>query len=553
MSGEREGSIASMISSDAWDVIILGSGVAGLAAALAAHELGLRPLVLEKASRLGGGTVSSYGLIWVGQNHLAQAAGYSDTRDEVIAYLRFLGGGCDDARMSAFVEHSPEALRFFEQCGVRFHVVRGLTDHYYGKSPGSHAVGRSVEVDLISGFDLGDWRERVALPDDVPCFVTMEEQIAWGGINSFSHWDPDIVRERKRQDMRGKGLGLICHFLKTLRARDVTVLTDQHVERLAVENHRVTGVVMRSGETINTRKGVILATGGYGANQEMCRQFEQLPGFAHEASGLAPASLTGDGLVLGAEIGGVLHKIENSLRVMLSYSIPPEMPGEMPTCVHAGIVELCSPHTIVVNRYGRRFADETFFQGIVPQLRWFDPVRHEYPNLPAYLIFDTQYLKKYSFANQPVGSEVPKSVPRGGSLPELAAKLAIDREQLEKTVRRFNGFVRNGADEDFHRGESQWKLASMQTASGANGSLGTIEQPPFYGIELHPAGGSSVGLLADIWGRVIHQRRYPIPGLYASGNVAAATEQGVGYQAGLSLASSMTFSYLAVRHMIDAQ
>ena len=543
-----------MISSDPWDVIILGSGVAGLAAALAAHELGLRPLVLEKASRLGGGTVSSYGLIWVGHNHLAQAAGHRDTREEVIAYMRFLGGGsCDDTRMSAFVEHSPAALRFFEQCGVRFHVVRGLTDHYYGKSPGSHAVGRSVEADLISGFDLGDWHERVAVPDDVPCFVTMEEQIAWGGINSFSHWDPDVVRERKHQDMRGKGLGLICHFLRALRARGVTVLTDQHVERLAVEDHRVTGVVMRSGKTLTTRKGVILATGGYSANPQMCMQFEQLPGFAHEASGSAPASLTGDGLVLGAEIGGVLHKIENSLRVMLSYTIPPEVPGGMPTCVHAGIVELCSPHTIVVNRYGQRFADETFFQGIVPQLRWFDPVRHEYPNLPAYLIFDAQYLKKYSFANQPVGSEVPTTVARGGSLPVLAAELGIDREQLETTVRRFNSFVERGTDEDFHRGESQWKLASARAAPSTNGSLGTIEQPPFYGIELHPAGGSSVGLLADSRGRVIHQRRYPIPGLYASGNVAAATEQGIGYQAGLSLASSMTFSYLAVGHMIDGE
>ena len=81
--------------------------------------------------------------------------------------------------------------------------------------------------------------------------------------------------------------------------------------------------------------------------------------------------------------------------------------------------------------------------------------------------------------------------------------------------------------------------------------LGTIEEPPFYGIELRPAGGSSVGLLTDVRGRVIHHRRHSIPGLYASGNAAAATEQGVGYQAGLSLASSMTFSYLAVRHMID--
>jgi 3-oxosteroid 1-dehydrogenase len=284
----------------------------------------------------------------------------------------------------------------------------------------------------------------------------------------------------------------------------------------------------------------------------MSWQFEQLPGFAHEASGLTPASLTGDGLVLGAEIGGILHRIENSLRVMLSYTIPPELPGGTPTCVYAGIVELCSPHTLLVNKYGRRFADETFFQGIVPQLRLFDPGRHEYPNLPAYLIFDAQYLKKYSFANRPVGAEVPNTVSRAGSVPELAAKLGIDGGELEKTVRRFNGFVEGGADEDFHRGEHQWKLASATAAWGDNSSLGTVEEPPFYGIKLHPAGGSSVGLLTDVHGQVIHQRRRPIPGLYASGNAAAATEQGIGYQAGLSLASAMTFSYLAVRHMLGA-
>ena len=72
---------------------------------------------------------------------------------------------------------------------------------------------------------------------------------------------------------------------------------------------------------------------------------------------------------------------------MLAYTIPPKMPGGTATCVYAGIV-------VLVNGYGRRFADQTFFQEIVPQLRLFDPVRHEYPNLPAYLIFDAQYLKK---------------------------------------------------------------------------------------------------------------------------------------------------------------
>jgi 3-oxosteroid 1-dehydrogenase len=538
-----------MPESEVVDVVILGSGIAGLAAALAAHVLGLRPIVLEKARLLGGGTVHSYGLIWIARNHLAPASGLDDTRDDAVAYLRFLSGGhVDEDRLTAFVDHSPEALRFFEKCGVRFRVVRGVSDHYFDKAPGSRGPGRSLEAELISGLDLGDWRERVLVPHDVPCCVTAEEQIAWGGINNFSHWDANLIDERERREMRGKGLGLICHFLKLLRDRDVPLRTDQHVEHLVFEHDRVSGVVLRSGERIEARKGVILATGGYGANPRMSEEFEQLPGYARDDSGLMPASLTGDGLVLGAEIGGVLHKIDNSLRVMLSYTIPPEAVGEPATSVHAGIVELCSPHTLLVNKYGRRFADETFFQGIVPQLRLFDPARHEHPNLPAYLIFDAQYLKRYSFANRPVGSPVPKTVARAGSPRELAAQIGIDGGELENTVRRFNGFVEQGVDTDFHRGEHHWKLASSLAAG--NGSLGTIKEPPFYAIELHPAGGASVGLRADTWGRVIHQRRHPIPGLYASGNVAAATEHGVGYQAGLSLASSMTFSHLAVRHML---
>jgi 3-oxosteroid 1-dehydrogenase len=76
-----------------YDVVILGSGIAGLAAALAAYELGLQSIVLEKAAVLGGSTVHSYGLIWVGQNYLASEAGIADSRDEVLAYMRFLGGG----------------------------------------------------------------------------------------------------------------------------------------------------------------------------------------------------------------------------------------------------------------------------------------------------------------------------------------------------------------------------------------------------------------------------------------------------------------------------
>jgi 3-oxosteroid 1-dehydrogenase len=133
--------------SGSYDLVILGSGIAGLAGALAAHELGLQPVVLEKAAALGGGTVHSYGLIWIGQNHLARDAGIADSRDDVLAYMRFLGGGAvDEARLEAFVAGSPEVLQFFADCGIRFQLVRGVTDHYYDTAPGSHAAGRTVEA-----------------------------------------------------------------------------------------------------------------------------------------------------------------------------------------------------------------------------------------------------------------------------------------------------------------------------------------------------------------------------------------------------------------------
>src|SRR4029077_12876288 len=131
-----------------------------------------------------------------------------------------------------------------------------------------------------------------------------------GGINNFSNWDQAIVRERKAQDMRGKGLGLICHFLKALRERGVPVLTGQPADALVVEDGRVAGVCMKDGTRIGARKGVIVATGAYSANARMSFEFEQLPGIDQEPDSLSLASLTGDGLVMGAEIGGVLHKIE---------------------------------------------------------------------------------------------------------------------------------------------------------------------------------------------------------------------------------------------------
>ena len=146
----------------------------------------------------------------------------------------------------------------------------------------------------------------------------------------------------------------------------------------------------------------------------------------------------------------------------------------------------------------------------------------------------------------------PSWVASGKTISEVADKLGISADGLETTATRFNTFARKGVDEDFHRGEKKWSTGHPIGREGTiNPALGTIDEALFYALELHPSAFASAGLVTNVHGQVLHQRNRPIPGLYAAGNAAAHTEYGVGYQAGHSLTSGMTFAYLAVRHMLE--
>jgi 3-oxosteroid 1-dehydrogenase len=154
---------------------------------------------------------------------------------------------------------------------------------------------------------------------------------------------------------------------------------------------------------------------------------------------------------------------------------------------------------------------------MVPSLRKYDVKKHRHSNLPCYLLFDRQYVDGFSFIDAPRGSEIPHWVARANSLPELAAKLRIDPAGLAATVERFNGFARNGVDEDFRRGEAAWTLAkkdiwkpTQPDETYVNLSLGTLRIPPFYGVELHPSVFASAGLVANATAQVIGQRQRTI-------------------------------------------
>src|SRR5262245_1885392 len=121
-----------------YDVVVVGSGVAGLSTALAAHDAGLSTVVAETADRLGGSTTYSYGLIWIPRNHLETEAGYFDNLDDVLQYMQFLGGGQhSEERVRTFADRCPEAIAFFASRGIRFRIVKGIKDFYHGRAPGT--------------------------------------------------------------------------------------------------------------------------------------------------------------------------------------------------------------------------------------------------------------------------------------------------------------------------------------------------------------------------------------------------------------------------------
>jgi 3-oxosteroid 1-dehydrogenase len=509
----------------------------------------MKVLVLEKHEKLGGGTAASHGGFWVGGNHVARADGIEDSRAAILAYMRFIGGDeLDEERMLAFIDRSPEALEFFDRCGVRFLFVKGHGDHYYDGAPGSVGQGRMLEVELISANDLGDWKDSVAVWSQAPLEMTVTEKRKWGGVNDPRSWDTELLERRRREKLRGRGVGVVTHFLKQALRRGVTVRPGTAVDRLLVEGERVGGIVLSDGSQIRARKGVVIATGAYESNPDMVATYEGLPGFLS----MYPPTITGDGITMAMEIGAACGIIHNNLAIFLGFNVPSEQPGEPPSFRLATIAEILCPHTIVVNQAGQRIGDESFFPSMVPTLRQYVTATHSYANLPCYLIFDSQFQQRLSFADRPPGSPIPAWVDKADTVTELAGQLGIDAHGLKATINRFNEFAHTGIDEDFKRGQRHWSVGSPQGHGNArNPSLGSLDAAPFYGLRLHPSAFASAGLLANSTAEVMHQRHRPIPGLYAVGNAAAHTEYGVGYQAGHSLTSGMTFGYLAALHMRD--
>ncbi len=303
-------------------------------------------------------------------------------------------------------------------------------------------------------------------------------------------------------------------------------------------------VVERNAQRFDiAANAVVLASGGYEWNSELCARF--LPGpLTHPTS---PPGNEGDGLLMAMEVGADLANM-NEAWWYPAAAIPGETyDGQQLARFIA--VERTAPHSIIVNRFGHRFVNEAAnYNDMQKAFFAFDANEGAPRNLPSWVIFDHQFRSKYSVVTARPGTPDPAWLAVNDTLDGLATAVGIDPAGLGETVQRWNGMVAAGRDRDFGRGDSFYdRFHGDPTTTHPN--LGTIERGPFYALPVHLGTvGTSGGPRIDSDGRVQHVRDRPIPGLYGAGNAIASPAGPAYYGGGTTIGMALVWGHIAGAH-----
>ncbi|GAB1508909.1 3-oxosteroid 1-dehydrogenase [Actinophytocola sp. KF-1] len=533
-----------------YDVVVVGSGAAGMTAALTAAHRGLRTVLIEKAPTFGGSTARSGGGVWIPNNDVLLAAGVPDTPEQARAYLTHITGDVvDDAMRTAFLEHGPEMLRFvLANTPLRMRWVNGYAD-YYPEAPGGLPMGRSLEPRPLNAAVLGAEADRLTPPYlKAPTGIAVT-QADYRWMNLVARHPRGMLRTARvagrralslvmRRRLLTMGQALSAGLRAGLARFDVPVLLSTPLTGLVVENDRVVGVETESGP-IHATRGVLLASGGFERNERMRKEYQQAPIGTEWTVGAEEN--TGDGIEAGMRLGAAVALLDDA------WWGPSIM---LPRGPYFCLAERSLPGCVLVNERGERFVNEA--------APYVDAVHAMYDtgSVPAWLIADQNYRNRYIFAGlgprQPFPGRWYKAgtVRRASTLDALAKDIDVPADALRATVARFNGFAESGVDTDFHRGESAYDRYYGDPRNRPNPNLAPLTRAPYYAIQVVPGDlGTKGGLRTDTAARVLREDGSVIEGLYAAGNASAPVMGRTYAGPGATLGPAMVFGYLAALDM----
>ncbi|MEO5875351.1 MAG: 3-oxosteroid 1-dehydrogenase [Streptosporangiaceae bacterium] len=543
-----------------YDVVVVGSGAAGMTAALTAAKRGLNVLVVEKAAKFGGSAARSGAGIWIPNNEVILAAGVPDTPAKATQYLaKVVGPGVPADKQAAFLANGPAMIAFvIRNSPLRFRWMEGYSD-YYPEFPGGLPNGRSVEPDQFDGNILGAELANLnpsytPVPDGEVIFSQDYKwiNIALVNVKGAAVAAEGVARWTKAWALGQKPLTMGQALAGALRAglqqANVPVWLNTPLVDLRVDAGKVTGVlVTRNGvqTLIKARYGVIVGSGGFEHNGAMRTTYQQQP--IGTAWTVGASSNTGDGHRAGQAVGAAVEYMDDS---WWGPSIPlPEGPW---FCLS----ERTLPGSIFVNQAGKRFVNEAGpYSDVVHTMYQKNAVS---PDIPAWMVVDQNYRNRYLFKdvlpllNLPQAWYDSGAVVKASTWNALADKMGVSRSNFSSTLLRFNTNAMIGKDPDFKRGDSAYDHYFTDPAVKPNSCLAPLLTPPFYAFKIVPGDlGTKGGMKVDRNSRVISTSGAVIPGLYAAGN-AASPVMGRSYAgAGSTIGPAMTFGFIAANHIAD--
>lgn len=534
------------------DFLVVGSGAAGLSAAITAKRNGLDTIVIESMDVWGGTTAISGGGLWMPHSPVMLEAGAEDSVEEALDYMEQtigdVGPWTSRKRKEAFVFGIPHFVDMLSKEGVKWVRAKEYPD-YYPDLP-SGRVGRGLEVKPFNVRKLGKWRK--TLKTSIPAPVMTDDiwllSRAWSTPDGFVRGVRFVFRLLgglvTGQLKYGMGGALISSLMYIVLRQKTPVWLNSPLKELIVENGRVVGaIVEKDGKQIRikSRRGVMLGAGGFAQNKEWRMKYHGVSGWSS-----APLGQLGQGIEIGEKAGGALGMMDDAWWGATTATTDG-------SDQHGFILnERSDPWSIVVDQEGSRYLNES--ESYIDFGHHMLEHNKKTPAIPSWLVMDHRHTTHFLNSTLMIPGAKKKLIELGelviaDTVEELAEKMKVKKETFFETIERFNEFARQGVDRDFQRGRTEYDRYYSNPRVKPNPNLGTIEKGPFRALKVYPGDlNTKGGLITDEHARVLRKNGTVIEGLYASGNNTASVMGHTYPGPGSTIAPAGVFGYLGALH-----
>lgn len=553
--------------SNSVDVVVVGSGLGGMMAAIRAHDLGLKTILIEKGHLYGGTSALSGGGVWIPAN---VGLGDKDSSDKAMSYLRAVTRGKSGREvLRAYIDNGQAMVEYGHSIGMQLVSATGYPD-YFSERPDAVAGRTMLAVDF-DGKLLGDelFRMRRTYPSFMVfdryalnlngAYALLGRQKGWlleGFKLVAGYWADIRWRMKTALDSRlSMGRALVGSLRKAMLERDIPLLLNTKLVGIEQVESRVSGVRLshNGNEYVMNARAVILASGGFDQNQEMRDKYHAVK--TEVANSLAPDGANeGDGIRLGQQIGADLENMESAWWTPVI-----RLPGKNNTEIAAQVFfDRSRPGVICVNRLGRRFCNESISYDRFGAAM-IEDARKTGANIPCWMIFDARYRHNFPTSDILPGWVTPDSrlppeywdniLYRAESIDELARKIEVNPRIFAETIRNMNTYAGTGKDLEFQRGETDYDRFFGDARAKPNSNLGPIDTAPFYAVKIELGDiGTKGGLRVDEHARVLNTAGTAIDGLYATGNTTGSLFADVYPGAGSTLGPALVFGFISANH-----